>query len=212
MPEAKKIYTLEQQREANEAFKLRIGRAVAMWSYVESGLCVWFQKLTQMHPVVARRIFYSVSGFDPRKRMLKAALGAVHTDLTDYLTAIINKAGAYSSTRNMFVHGDVLFVAADISPFFGQTIILQGRQAWTADTPDSEVLTSDQMEITEENFGRLAAIVHYGLGWDGFTKPSPLEFLELIQELPNPAHKNRLAKSILERAPHVPDQNVPFHR
>jgi len=206
-------YTVEQLREANDAFKLKIGRTVAVWGFVETGLCNWFQKLTAMHAILSRKIFYSLTGFDARKRMLMAAVNYVQTqpDLSEYLKAIVNKAGNYSGTRNMIVHGDVVFIGDETSRYFRQTIILQGRQAWGPDIPDAEMLTGDQLEAAEENFGRLAAVIHYGLGWTGGS-PSPLEFLELIQELPNPAHSGRLDQTILARVPPVPEGNVPFHR
>ena len=98
-------YTAADQNATEEALKLRIGRAVAAWSFVESSLATWFERLTKMHPVVSRKTFYSLTGFDARARMLRAVIGTVKTDpdISAYLTAIVKKASQYTHTRNMMV-------------------------------------------------------------------------------------------------------------
>lgn len=135
--------------------------------------------------------------------MLGAAIDVVNTqpDITPYLKAVLNKAGNYASTRNMIVHGDILFVAYEASKYMGQTIILYGRQHWHADPPESEVLTLEQLKITQENFFHLGAMISFGLNWDGKEEKSPVKFLELIRVLPNPAHSDRLDPNIAKQFP-----------
>jgi len=161
--------TRQQQQAVMDAFNLRLGRAVAGWGYVESGLCQYFLRLTGMNQgpnsVTGRRIFYSGFGFDSRARMLGAVLGWVKTkpDINEWLNKIIGKARNYAGSRNEILHGDVLFIGYEKSKYFGQSIILQGSRHWHADPPDSEVITAQKLEYAAENFGRLAAIIAVGL-------------------------------------------------
>jgi hypothetical protein len=200
---SEEISTAAHEVLANDAMHLRIGQAIGKWGYVESTLATWFQRLTNMHPITARRVFYSVTGFDARRRMFVAAVrsAASKPDISEYLIALINKAGKYAGTRNQIVHGDMLFIEYAGSKHCGTSIILQGRQHWVADPPDSEVLTTENLEIARDNFGTLALYSAAGLNWDGSPEKSPLRFLEQIRELPVPAHSSRLSQTIAARAP-----------
>lgn len=149
-----------ERRKAD--FYLELGKTIAAWSYLESGLATWFQRLTQMNEVTARRVFYSIGGFDGRKRALMAVVGWVKTqpiDITPYLNKIIGRAGNYSGSRNFVVHGDVIEVGFAGSKYYGQVILLQGRQPWVADPPDEEVMTIDKLALARENFATLAGCV-----------------------------------------------------
>ena len=168
-----------------------------------SGFATYFQRLTKMEIVTARRIFYSIGGFDGRARALISVLGWVKTEpefIGDFLNKSIGKARAYSATRNFIMHGDVLEVDFDKSKYYGQVILLNGRQPWQADPPDDEVMTKHQLILSWENFGILAGCVHSGLNWDGTDTPrSPARLIELIAGLPREAHKTRLDPSLGER-------------
>jgi hypothetical protein len=166
---------------------------------LETGLATYFQRLTQMHEVSARRVFYSIGGFDGRKRALMAVIGWVKTqpDITPYLNKIVGRAGNYSGTRNFIVHGDVIEVGYPGSKYYGQVIILQGRQPWVADPPDAEVMTVEQLVMARENFAILAGCVHRGLNWEGKdAAQSPLAMIELIDALPPEAHMTKLDQNI----------------
>jgi hypothetical protein len=99
-----------------------------------------------MNPVVARRVFYSARSLQGRLDMIKAVLDVVQPkpdSLAPFLRAAIKKAGQYGSTRNMFSHGDAVFMSpATESPWAGQHIIVQGREAWVTD--HAAVLTHEQ--------------------------------------------------------------------
>jgi hypothetical protein len=210
MPNAK--ITAEQQQAVADRFKLELGGCVAAWSFVESGLAVFFQRLTQMHPISARRVFYSAAGFDARAKMLLAAIGSVKTepDISEYLKKIVGKSRNYAASRNAIMHGDVLFVAVEGSKYYGQNIILQGRQEWKADPPDAEVIVLENLKMASENFGRLAACTLLGLNWDGKASPlAPLNLIELIDLLPNPAHLSKVAPEIVARFP-IEAKDVPY--
>src|SRR5580704_10341325 len=100
----------EQKGNADE-FNRLVGRTMAAWSYVESSFCTYFQRLTCMHPLPARKVFYSVTGFDSRKRMLKATIDSVDlkpVETKAFLIGALNKASAWASTRNLIAHGDTL--------------------------------------------------------------------------------------------------------
>jgi hypothetical protein len=191
-----------QWQRTKDDFSRELGRAVAAWSYLESGLASYFQRLTQMEAVTARRVFYSIAGFDGRARALISVADWVKTqpDITEFLNKLIGKARHYSATRNFIMHGDVIEVAFAQSRYFGQVILLNGRQPWQADPPEDEVMTIDQLGIATENFATLAGCVHSGLNWNGTdTVRSPTGLIELITEMPRQAHKARLDLRIAAR-------------
>jgi hypothetical protein len=208
-PETK--LTAEQQLQIGNLFHQKLGQCVASWSFVESSLCTYFTRLTQMHPVTARRIFYSATGFDARAKMLIAAIGSVKTepDISAFLNKIVGKARNYAGSRNAIMHGDVMFVGFEGSKHYGQYIILQGRQHWHADPPDSDVITLENLNMAAENFGRLAACILVSLNWDGKTaEKSPLRLIELIEKLPKEAHLSRLDPRIVAQFP-IEKEDVP---
>jgi len=166
-----------------------------------------------MHPLVARRVFYSVSGFGIRRRMLDAARNAAQIQPADFgelLKVCSDKAGGWEATRNLMVHGDVMYVAVTNSKFFGKMIVVDGKEFLREDMPETRYLTIDQLRSADENFGRLAYCLLYGLNWDHSPEKSPLQYRELIDALPSPPHASRLDPNFAKRFRY--DLSVSFHR
>jgi hypothetical protein len=121
----------------------------------------------------------------------------IKPDISDYLRAVVSKAGDYSATRNKIIHGDVLTVDTPESKHFKKTIILQGRQHWVADPPDDEVITSEDLVNARDHFAALATFNIIGLNWNTNPDESPLRFVESIRALPNPPHSKQLDPNVL---------------
>jgi hypothetical protein len=79
--------TEEQKQKAQDAFYMQLGRCVGAWSWVELNLAQYFERLTRMHPVTSRRVFYSGFGFDSRLKMLEGAMSYAkfEPDISEYL-------------------------------------------------------------------------------------------------------------------------------
>jgi hypothetical protein len=99
-------FSFDHIARANDEFNLATGVAAGRWSHIEAGFCLWFKKITKMPHGMARAVFYSVSGFDGRRRMFQAAIGQAKMpeELRGYLNFLASKAGNYSSSRNMMAH------------------------------------------------------------------------------------------------------------
>jgi len=193
----------EDPKSQDFLFHSRIGRAIMQWGQVEAALCLFFSHFGQMPPKVARRIFYAVDGFRPRSNLLKAVLttspSTEPAEVVDFLKSILGRAQTYSGSRNMIAHGDVVTIRDPGSPYNDQTIIIQGREIWRADMPREEVITSDDLQTACANFTLLGTLLFGVLNWrDPNQHPSPKELQQLACLLPNPAHRTRLAPSILE--------------
>lgn len=204
-------FTPQQAQAAQSAFYLELGRAVGTWSYIESSLATWFERLTKMHPVTSRRTFYSVSGFATRAMMFEAVMGHVKTDpdITPFFKKLMGRARQYSGTRNAIVHGDLLTIGFPGSKYYRQCIILEGAEPWHADPPESEVITIENLKMASENFGRLAACVVLSLNWDGKNADlSPLKYLGLVDKLPTRAHRERADPSLAAQFP-IESKDVP---
>jgi hypothetical protein len=187
-----KILPEDRQKRTDE-FHLEIGRCSSRWAIIESGIFQWFERITKMPPGMARRIFYSMSGFDGRRRMFQSAIGTVPSDLmTEYLKLLCSKAGNYSGSRNKMAHGDVLFIEFPGSKHYSTHIILEGGTTWIADPPDEMVLTLDNLRMMTENFKFLAGFIVDSLNWRGDMAVMPSRWTELVRLLPNPAHTQKL--------------------
>ena len=161
-----------------------------------------------MHPIVARRVFYSQNGTYATLQMFRAALGFVNTvpDVKPFLIAALNKLQKYSEVRNRMAHGDAVFVEVANSRYYGQMIIVQGQEAFTNDPSTEDVLTHENLVNANDNFGRLAYSLAVILTWDGKDhEKSPDRFLPLIRLLPNLAHSKRLDQTTLR--PFVIDES-----
>lgn len=176
-------------------FYAQFGRTMAAWGYVESTLCTFFERLTQMYPPLARRIYYSPAGFDGRVRMLNATLDVVRTEpnVSDFLRKAVGKARNYAGSRNKIAHGDALYIEVEGSKYRNQMIVLEGRSHWRMDIPPEDVITISNLEIAYDNFGRLAALLLAALNFDGSSPDlSPTKLQELVPVLPTTAHMDRL--------------------
>ena len=197
----KPISPKTQSRRERE-FHAQIGRTMAGWASAETMLSTWFERLTQMHPLVARRVFYSQLGTYASLQMLRAVLSVVVPvpDIREFLRAVVNKTQQYSETRNLIAHGDVLFVAVPGSRYYGQMLIMRGRDAWLVDPDTTDVLTLENLRTADVNFRRLSFCLTVSLNWDGKDpKKSPDRFLPLVKQLPNPAHSRVLDPTIVEQ-------------
>jgi len=65
------------QRRREHEFHAQIGRTMAGWASAETMLSTWFERLTQMHPLVSRRVFYSQLGTYASLQMLRGVLSVV---------------------------------------------------------------------------------------------------------------------------------------
>jgi hypothetical protein len=185
-------------KENPDSFYLQLGRAIAGWSIMESAYCGFFAKVTQMHPPMARRIFYSTVGFRARTKMLRLAMDSVNfsePEMREFWQDSIDKSEKYAKFRNELAHGDVVNIAFEGSRYNGQTIIIQGREFWKADPNPSEVITLEDIKRGDANIRRLAAALVFVLGRDP-TKPGPgqKECRELVRLLPSVATSNQLTE------------------
>jgi hypothetical protein len=189
-----------QKNERPETFHHQIGKTLEGWSFVESALCTVFIRVTQMHPPMARKIFYSGSGFASRAKMLRVAIGCVNIKedgLSDFFLACIAKAETYANTRNEIAHGDILLIQAAESIYSNQYIIIQGKEFWKADPDPKDVITHENLEIADNNFRRLGACLLTALAWDGKdAAKNPSLLVELVRALPSPAKKCYLDSEI----------------
>jgi hypothetical protein len=183
----------------NDEFNLAIGVASGRWSHIEAGLCLWFKKVTKMPHTMARSVFYSVSGFDGRRRMFQGAIGnaKIPNELRDYLNLLTSKAGNYSGSRNRMAHGDPLFINRPKSKHHGTIIILEGQEQWKIDPPEATILTLSDLQTMAENFRYLAALIADSLSWPGADaiRRSSI-WSPLARGLPYPAHSKKLDPTI----------------
>jgi hypothetical protein len=189
-----------EQIQANLELNLQIGQAIVAWGRLETVLCQWFEQLTKMNRVVARAVFFSQEGNYAKCQMFKAALSNVkiEPDCSPYLEKIISKTQKYAESRNRIAHGETIFVDDTRSQFYHRWIVMRGRQMWSPDIPEDDILTIDNVKYAAQNFGHLTYCALLPLRWDGKDpKRSPDTLLELIQKLPNPAHSAVLDPNFL---------------
>lgn len=127
---------------------------------IENLICALFEKTTQMHPVVARAVFFSASGFNGRVEMLLSAMRVVNFEDPNYkkfLILLIKRSREYAGVRNRLAHGSILRVEFQGSAYYKQTIILEGGQHWVADPPPDKVLTGEKISTISVNFTNLLA-------------------------------------------------------
>lgn len=194
-------FQMKYIEEKNNEFNLAIGRATARWSHIEAGLCQWFERITKMKHPMARSVFYSVSGFDGRRRMLQGALSCVSMSdqLRVYLKLLSSKAQNYSGSRNKMAHGDPLFIDLAKSKHHGTLIILEGAETWKADPPDEAILTLSNLELMTENFRYLGALIADSLNWEGDKARHPSRWTEQVHALPKRAHDQKLDPSTAKK-------------
>jgi hypothetical protein len=106
----------------------------------------------------------------------------------------------FSESRNLIAHGDILFVNIPQSRYYGQMLIMRGRDAWSVDPETTDVLTLANLRMANENFRRLGFCLTISLNWDGKSpERSPDRFLPLVRRLPNPPHLSVLDPTIVEQ-------------
>lgn len=195
-------------------FHTQLGKTLEGWSYVESCLCSFFIKVTQTHPPLGRKLFYSSAGFRFRARMLRIAIDCVNLTeegMREFWQDAIAKADSYSTFRNLMVHGDIVFVDFAGSKYCGKHIILQGREPWKADPDPKDVITLERLAISDQSFRLLASCMMSVLGGGSQPNtPGPMQCRDLISLLPNKPHSNQLGQSDLARFSQF--QSVPFDR
>lgn len=171
--------------KAMEKFNAEYGAALVQWGIIEQRLCFWFVYLTGMPEAMARSVFYdATNSFSARNQLLRCITEtATITDgLRKCLTTILNKAHAYSSTRNALSHCETKWDLDPRSPTYCQVILAEGSQ------PLAEMkatLTIEKLPIIRENFkefGRLIMDVHEDVHLH--TEASFRTFREQVHVLP----------------------------
>jgi hypothetical protein len=203
---------LQARRE--RAFHAQVGRTMAGYVSAETMFATWFQRLTQMHPLIARRVFYSSLGTYASLQMLRAVLEVVVPvpDIREFLRAAMNKMQQFSETRNRIVHGDFLFIKSTESRYYGQMVIVRGRHPWMVDPDTTDVLTLSNLKMAETNFRRLAFCLTISLNWDGKDpEKSPDRFLPLVRQLPKHPNLSVLDPAIAEQY-QVQESELPHWR
>ncbi len=188
---AKERNLWEEEDAEREKFFAEMGRCISIWSLVEAQIEKSFHRVTQMDSELARRIFYSTAGFEPRVRMLLAAMkdARIEPERKGYLKRLMEKAGIYSVTRNRIVHGNVVYISDGRSEFNGQYVIVQGRDAPNSNPPAMEVLSRRNLINASNSFALLAQSFIPVFEWDGKSPAkSPSKFGSMLQRLPVPAH------------------------
>ncbi len=147
------------EKEFTEAF----GQSLIQWGVIEQRLCFWFQRLTGMNEKMARQIFYTVTSFNARSRMLRGALSV--SEIPDYtagfLDCAIKKAVSYDTFRNQVVHREALYDFRESSKTVGRYILIEGKSAlrFTAiSDDDADVFTADDLLVARGNFRELARL------------------------------------------------------
>jgi hypothetical protein len=131
--------------------------------------------------------------------------------MRDFWQDAIDKAEKYSVFRNQMVHGDVLFVDSAKSKYFGQHIILQGREFWKADPDPKDVITHEQLVTSDRNFRLLASCMMSVLGQGSQPDvPGPTQCHDLIALLPSQPQSDTISPSDLTRFSQL--RSVPFER
>ena len=187
-----------------EKFFAEMGRCISFWSLVEAQIEKSFHRVTQMDAELARRIFYSTAGFEPRIRMLLAAMkdARIEPERKGFLKKLIEKAEIYSVTRNRIVHGNVIYLADARSKFNGQYVIVQGRDAPNSNPPEAEVLTKENLIKAAISFGLLAQCFIPVFEGDGKAPGKfPNKYAGLLQRLPVPAQARWVEAGLADRLP-----------
>jgi hypothetical protein len=149
--------------EADEKFKLAFANCLMIWHQIEEQIYLIFEKTTKMHPLVARAVFFSASGFNGRIGMLQSAIRPINfTDLDykKYIEFLLKRSQNYAGIRNKLVHGAILRIGFEGAKYFQQTIILDGGQHWVADPPPDKALTIDTVGIISVNFTNFLAYLN----------------------------------------------------
>jgi hypothetical protein len=181
---------MKAEKEFTDAF----GQSLIQWGVIEQRLCFWFHRITAMEEKMARQIFYAVTSFNARSRMLRGAILAC--GWPEYATAFINcalsKSITYDSFRNHIVHRETKFDFREGSPTQNKMILIEGKAALIGmdlHEDGSEVYTFEDLAIARDNFRELARLI-----MDGYQcahDPAQLqECHRLVHALPTRAHSN----------------------
>ena len=170
-------------------FQSVLGQAVSAWALIEMYLCQHFQTITQVHPDMSRRIFYSATSFQGRSAMIDACLKGNHISpaYTSFMVAAVKVARDYSRFRNSFIHAEIAGVWVPSSKHFGSFILRQGKSEEFEDKDTT--ITSQHLITATSNFGRLSTYLLYTLHALSAHDRAPLpKCQKLVEELPRPPH------------------------
>jgi hypothetical protein len=181
-------------QKAEKDFTDAFGQSLIQWGIIEQRLCFWFQRLTGMNEKMARQIFYAVTSFNARSRMLRGAVIASGWPeyATSFLDCALTRAISYDSFRNHIVHREALFDFREGSKTQSKYILVEGKSAMRTlalHEEDAEVYTLDDLIIARDNFRELARLIMDG--YECADDPAKLqECHKLVHAMPTRAHSN----------------------
>lgn len=191
--------------KAEKEFTDAFGHSLIQWGVIEQRLCFWFHRITGMEERMARQVFYAVTSFNARSRMLRGAIKVC--GWPEYATAFIDcalsKAISYDSFRNHIVHRETKFDFRKDSPTYNKMILIEGREAlhtMALHNENAELYTYEDLAIARENFRELARLI--ADGYQCAHEPAQLqECHKLVHALPTNAHSNEANRKPLTLPP-----------
>jgi hypothetical protein len=198
------MFTTRDWSNAEKEFIDAFGRTLMQWGIIEQRLCFWFHRITGMNEKMARQVFYSVTSFSARSRVLRGVIQASdwHPYAKSFLETACSKAITYDSFRNQIVHRETKFDGNSESKTFKRVILVEGKLASLNDPldPEADLITVDELNIACDNFRELSRLI-----MDGFQCPhepaSLQECHKLVHAMPTRAHSREPNQKPLELPP-----------
>jgi hypothetical protein len=181
-------------QQAEKEFTDAFGQSLIQWGVIEQRLCFWFHRITAMEERMARQIFYAVTSFNARSRMLRGAIKvcAWPEYATAFLDCALSKAISYDSFRNHIVHRETKFDFREGSPTCNKMILIEGKAAlhgMALHDDGADIYTYEDLVVARDNFRELARLIADGYGCAH--EPKQLqECHRLVHALPTNAHSN----------------------
>lgn len=192
--------TLSETTQQQESFLIAYGHAALVWAQVESTLCIYFRLITRMDSTMARRVFYSATGFRSRTRMLKAAIGCPTTNFSspiegDFVRKAIRVAESYCEVRNRIAHDQIVCYGIPGHPQSGQHVLVDGK--YDRYLGDENPMTLAQLDTFHSNVSNLFLLLQLFVQREQNEGSVELaeQYLQMLQKLPNPPLDQKLNHS-----------------